>query len=315
MLKRRQHNNRRPGFEQMESRDLLAAHTVYTDRAAFEATLDTPEIDGYEAVGYKSGDSADLPDSDRFTNAGMNGVVGETTYTPQRLLPPPAGTFDNNFVLHNTSTLYGVDNSYYQGGDNIILDFTTTSVGDANGVYGVGFDHGFSFLQTDLSVVDRFGEALVTFGDGTTVTVPIQIAGANEVQFFGVTSEAGIESIQVGLLVMPPNLPFMRMSLDNLTIGAEDQTEPPATIGDISDAVTDLRDQGAIGNITAIVLLYRLRRADRALGNGNEPRAIRLLERTNRTIRIGVFLGFISQADGANLSQLTTELIDSLQAS
>ncbi len=125
-----------------------AAVTItYSDRATFEAQLGTFIVDDYSASGYTTGDiSADI-----FSNAAMSGVLGETDYQSTLFA-------DTNRVFINSAgnPLYcaGCDGSF-------LLGFTTTSVGDASGVFGVGFDY-FNSALSPRAV------AFVTFGNATT---------------------------------------------------------------------------------------------------------------------------------------------------
>lgn len=315
MLKRPQRNNRRPRFEQMESRDLLAAHPCapaahcFTDRTEFETELNPApgEIlkDGYE-TGYETGDYDNQSGFDQFTDGAMSAVVGETTYQTTDPISIPL-----NLVLNPAPNILGGD-AAYQNNTSFKLSFTTPTNTSPTGfianlpttsngtplVYGVGFDY----------VDERNASVSVTFADNSVLleTLP---GDATASAFFGITSDTGIVSIEV---TAPTGLGVF--ALDDLTLGSQAAPVIPATVTDISDAVTDLRNQGDIGNITAIVLLNRLRRANRALESGNEARAIRILERTNRLVQVGVFFGFVSVSDGADLTQLTTEVIDSLEA-
>ena len=111
------------------------AGVTYSDRTTFEATLNSTVIDDYENASYVF----------LQTDAVMSGVLGETQYTT-------TGFTDNNIVFQNNSE-HG-----YCGGCNgsFLLDFTSTSVGDATGVYGVGFEY--------YNIGDPLYSAFITYG-------------------------------------------------------------------------------------------------------------------------------------------------------
>jgi len=166
---------------------------MYTSRALFEAELGTKIIDDYESSDYKSGDKQNLTDFDIHSDAHMSAVLGETYYT--------STGFDNWNIIHQ---LYG--NTIYCTGCNgsTLYDFTSTSIGDATGVFGAGFD---IVAGTDY-------HAFVTFGDNSTQDYALP----NSPEFFGITSILGIKSIHTGLAGGFPTTGGI-MAIDNLTIG------------------------------------------------------------------------------------------------
>ena len=173
--------------------------SLFSDRAVFEAELGTKVADDYQNPGYD-------PDGDPSTfnvlsNAAMSAVVGETEYT---------STFynDTNLVFHfpgSTDAIYcsGCNGSYQ-------LSFTTTSVGDASGVFGVGLDvdriiHSFVFTEHPY--------AFITFGDGTTASAALAQG------FWGITAGKHIRSIHVGRADGSPS-GLAYIEIDNLTLGS-----------------------------------------------------------------------------------------------
>lgn len=179
---------------------------VYMDRLPFEATLGSSITDGYDKGIYPSF---------FYNNADMSAVLGETAYTSTTLT-------STNYVPVRASD----GESYYCSGcdGSFLLDFTSTSVGTAAGVYGVGFDVFYSGAPI-IGVT-----AFVTFGDNSTMdfTLPDVIqdpsSNADPTKFWGITDSLLIASIHFGL---PGGIPFdpmasvrPTMALDNLTIGS-----------------------------------------------------------------------------------------------
>ncbi len=167
------------------------AATIHNNRTIFEAALGDKITDDYENPGYAGFVPA--------TNAAMSAVLGETAYTT-------TGLVEHNIVYYlpeNTSDNYycaGCNGSYQ-------LDFTTTSVGDASGVFGAGFD-------VDANTSYQPYHAFVTFGDASTADFELPAANS----FWGITSSINIASIHVGLAdgLATTDGSF---SHDNLTIG------------------------------------------------------------------------------------------------
>ena len=160
-----------------------SATIIYNSRALFEATLGAKVTDDYENPGYGFLQS----------DAVMSAVLGETDYST-------TGFTNNNLVFGSPNHSYcaGCNGSY-------LLGFTTTSVGDASGVFGAGFD-----------IRANFGSyyALVTFGDSSTAN--FLLSGPNT--FWGITSMLNIASIHVGL-ANGGTTQSGSFSHDNLTIG------------------------------------------------------------------------------------------------
>ncbi|MCH7840013.1 MAG: PEP-CTERM sorting domain-containing protein [Planctomycetes bacterium] len=170
------------------------AATIYDNRADFEAALLGGFFtDDYNAAGYGVGDIINNPALDIHSNASMSGVVGETDYT--------STGFDNwNFILRHSSG----DSDYCAGcNGSFLFEFETTSWGDANGVYGAGYD-----IEAGTDYY-----AYITYGNGTTENV--NLAGRS---FFGVTSDLSVKSIHSGL-IDGGSTTGGYIELDNLTIG------------------------------------------------------------------------------------------------
>lgn len=204
---------------------------VYSDRTTFEGELTASIVDDYSDAGYTAGDVFDNPTFDGFTSAGMSAVLGETSYET-------TGFVDNNLVAQANG------NPYYCGGCNgsFLLDFTTTSIGTASGVFGVGVDYYNSGNPQYI--------AFVTYGDGSTenIAVPLVPFGATFDGFFGITSNLGISSIHFGLM-NAGTTQSGSFAIDNLTIGS---------------GATDVPAPGALGllglSLGAMGLLGRRRR-------------------------------------------------------
>ncbi|MBW4687058.1 MAG: PEP-CTERM sorting domain-containing protein [Komarekiella atlantica HA4396-MV6] len=139
----------------------------------------------------------------------MSGVVGETKYKTTT----PFGANGYNLITAQQS-----GNHAYCAGCNgsFLLDFTQTTVGNALGVFGAGFDilYGTQYF------------AQVTFGDDSTQD--FSLAGQN---FWGITSEKSIKGIHVGLQGGGATTSGSIL-IDNLTIGgAKSVPEPASVIG------------------------------------------------------------------------------------
>ncbi len=186
-----------------------AAAIIYSDRAAFEATLSTIVRDDYENPGYVFNQS----------DAAMSAVLGETDYTTTG--------FSNNDIVFDR----GGGDHFYCGGCNgsYRMDFTSTSISNTGGVFGVGFD-----FFNDGGVISPEGvitpipyHVYVTFGDNTTVDIALNQTVSPA--FFGITSDLGIRTMDIGLA----NGGITRegeFGQNNLTIGIPE----PATLALLS---------------------------------------------------------------------------------
>lgn len=185
------------------------AFSLFSNRSTFESQLDNFIVDNYSNPGYFAGDNFDAASLDSHTDTNMSSIVGETQYTT-------TGFSNNNLIANQSSG----DPLYCAGcNGSFLLDFTSTSVGNDSGVFGVGFDVGRQ------NVFGTF--AFVTFGDGSTdnFLVPERVTA-----FWGLTSDLLISSIHFGLENGGSNTDnnVQRMALDNLTIGsARTSTEVP----------------------------------------------------------------------------------------
>jgi len=165
---------------------------LYSDRMLFMSTLGSSITDGYDNPPYVD---------DFYNNAAMSAVFGETDY------------FSTAITDTNRVTGDGAERHYCSGcNGSFLLDFTSTSVGDSSGVFGVGFD---VFGNENV-----FGtNAFITFGDGSTRNEEIPSAGKGEFPFWGITDSLLIASIHFGGLDGATST-TNRMALDNLTIGS-----------------------------------------------------------------------------------------------
>lgn len=188
----------------------LAQVTTYSDRASFEASLIYLTTDDYEHPGYTTGDISNGDLIDQFSIFAMNAVFDETRYIPDKG-PPFYSRVYINTVRSDTNHIYcaGCNNSF-------VLDFTSTSYGDASGVKGVGFTTGFSRWHYDpyLPAV-----ATVTFGDDSTQDYTLFTQ-----KFFGIVADQKIKSIHVGGPDGAEAALNFSFDMDNLTIGGD--TEP-----------------------------------------------------------------------------------------
>lgn len=179
------------------------ATVIHSDRSAFEASLVSMTTDNYE-TGY-----------DNFmSDSEMSAVRNETQYTS-------TGFSDLNIVSNS-------GNQYYCSGCNgsFLLDFTSSHYATGPGVYGVGFD----FLNIDslFGPTTEFFTAFVTYGDGSSENLALDITSGFSYDFFGVTSDLKISSIHVGAenggIITDQNSYF---ALDNLTLGSDIEINIP----------------------------------------------------------------------------------------
>ncbi len=169
-----------------------AAPTFYNSRATFLSQLGTSVTDDYSNPAYVFIQS----------NAVMSAVLGETDYVT-------TGFANQNIVQSNQTYCAGCNGSFR-------LDFTSTSVGSANGVFGAGVDIDFPTAYF----------ALITYGDNSTSNIDL----AGFPTFFGVTAPEDVKSIHFGLS-NGGTTQAGGIAIDNLTIGGRGNPVPePATL-------------------------------------------------------------------------------------
>jgi len=160
-----------------------AATVTYNSLVTYQGATGATVLDTYSAAGYAVGDVSDGAGIDIHTDAHMSAVVGETDYKT------------TGFTNHNIIFNEGADAHYCAGcNGSFELGFTTTSVGTASGVFGVGLN----FINTDPGTLYH---AFVTFGDGSTAdyALPLAADAATYTDFWGVTSDLSIKTIDFGL--------------------------------------------------------------------------------------------------------------------
>jgi len=171
----------------------LPAATIFLNSSDFGAAIATPLTDHYSpADGYPAGFGL-------YSNSAMTAFFGEAAYTT-------TGHSDNN-IVSGERYCAGCNGSFG-------LDFTSTSVGDSQGVFGVGLD-----ITSNDAILPYW--AYITFGDDTGLSYGL----ASGAGFFGVTDTRRIRTIHFGL---SNGLPTTSGSfqIDNLTIGAEPTSVP-----------------------------------------------------------------------------------------
>jgi len=177
-----------------------AVTLTFTNRATFEAQLGTTITDDYSNPGY---DLNGPGFTDFFTDVAMSSVIGETDYTATGR-PNTNAIFDQSF---NPVYCAGCNGSFRLG-------FTTTSIGTASGVFGVGFEF--------FNQMEPLYHAFVTFGDtsSTNFALPpvLKFNNVNLSRFFGITSDLAINNIHLGL-ANGGTIMAGSFGIDNLTIG------------------------------------------------------------------------------------------------
>jgi hypothetical protein len=135
-------------------------------------------------------------------------VFGQTKYKTTT----PFGINGFNIIFERTAGNY----SYCAGcNGSFLLDFTSTTVGNSLGVFGVGFDI--------LNDTDYF--AYVTFGDDSTEDFSLATQ-----EFWGITSDKSIKSINIGLQGGGATINGS-IVIDNLTIGSKSTPESNFILG------------------------------------------------------------------------------------
>lgn len=178
----------------------VLASVIYNDAGTFNATLNTSVVDNYENGAY----------SFIQNNAQMTSVLSETSYFT-------TGFDDLNIVSDIGS------NHFYCAGCNgsFLLDFTSTSVSGANGIFGVGFN----YFNYGTPLFDAF----VTYGNGSTENIALAPAATFATSFWGITSDLEIKSIHFGLANGDATQQGS-FGIDNLTIGNPRSVPEPGTL-------------------------------------------------------------------------------------
>ena len=185
----------------------VQAATIHNSSGSFTGAVGTAITDGFGvAEGYPAGFGI-------YSNSTMNAYFGETRYVT-------TGFTDWN-ILSGGGYCAGCNGSF-------LLDFTATSLGTAQGVYGVGMD----ILGNDTGT-PYF--AFITFGDDTTLNQALP-AG---VSYFGITDPLLIKSIHFGLSGGGSTTGGSFL-IDNLTIAAAAQIPEPASVMLLGSALAAL---------------------------------------------------------------------------
>jgi hypothetical protein len=194
-----------------------SAATIYSSPTAFYAAVGPHLTDDYQDPAYQQPDNP----NETFSDARMSEIFGQATYRT-------TGLTQRNFVEHQSG------DGFYCAGCNgsFELDFTETSVGNQNGVYGVG-------LHVIANQWSYPYVAFVTYGDDTTESFPLPARNFQTppppATFWGITSIKRIRSIhfggQGGAAVTSGGF-----AIDNLAIGSTLTTDADA------DGIRDLDD-------------------------------------------------------------------------
>lgn len=194
------------------------AAVVYSNRAAFEATLGASFTENYDSAAYEAGDlfNSSIGGLDIYTDAAMSAIAGQTRYTT-------TGRTNFNIITKVSPNTGAMTGNYYCAGCNgsFLLDFTATSFGGASGVFGVGLNFA-SEAEPYL--------AFVKYGDGSTQNFTLGSVPSSSPAFFGLTSTAGITSIAFGLIDGGATTDGL-FGIDNLTIGRARAQQVPEPAG------------------------------------------------------------------------------------
>jgi len=176
------------------------AASIYSSSATFFNAIGPRVTDDYQNPAYQQPENL----NGTFTDAGMSAIFGETKYQT-------TGFANHNFVEYQSG------DGFYCGGCNgsFRLDFTETSVGNQNGIYGVGFH--IVNNQLLLPYV-----AYVTYADNTVENFALPViyfqAPTPLTTFWGITSNKRIKSIRLGGSG-GASVRAGGFAIDNLTIG------------------------------------------------------------------------------------------------
>jgi len=186
------------------------AASIYYNSGTFFGAVGTTLTDGYGvADGYPAGFGI-------YNNATMSAFFGETLYQATGL--------NNINIIWNEHYCAGCNGSF-------LLDFTATSLGTSNGVYGVGLN-----IQDNAAQLPY--HAFVTFGDNST----LDLALPDGASYFGITDALLIKSIHFGLSGGGATTGG-NFIIDNLTIassGSQSQIPEPASFILLGSALAGL---------------------------------------------------------------------------
>ena len=188
--------------------------TIFTDSVLFTDTIGNSITDNYQNPAYAFSQ----------TDAEMDAVLNETRY--QATTNP-----NTDFVFQEID-----GNFVYCAGCNgsFALTFTQTTVGNASGVFAVGFD-------IARNIGDPQYTAFVTFGDGSTANYLLPIVPVEGSSFFGIEDPSEITSIAFGLAnggLVPEN-GSSSFAITDLTIAAP--IPEPATCSILTTVLIFLR--------------------------------------------------------------------------
>lgn len=181
------------------------ATVIYSQYSMFWDALGDKFVDDYESPLYQYIQN----------DVDMSAVHNETKYVT-------TGWPDINVVSRGALWLP----AYYTsgGGGSVLLDFTSTSVSNSLGIFGVGIN----FKNVDVSDfdgapvvdLDEFS-AFVTFGDGLSENFILPSGVFADDFFWGITSIRGIKTIHFGLWDGVPVQSDTSFVLHDLTIGSQ----------------------------------------------------------------------------------------------
>lgn len=190
-----------------------AQAVLLTERTSFDAMMDSVITDDYSDSGY----GWTMAASD------FSAVLGETEYS----VSSGASIALNGFYANPQYSELCIECI-----GSLVLDFTTTSIGNSSGVYGVAFDYYYGPDPDALFFPGLDFLALVTFGDGSTETIELTPGTPNidNWLFFGIASERLISSISLDL-GEGQSTNALYVGMDNLSIGAMAVAEPGSVAG------------------------------------------------------------------------------------
>jgi hypothetical protein len=191
-----------------------ATPTTYlgqTERSSFSNDVGAQLVDGYDPSVY------DIAwEMKSYSDEQMSSFFGETKYQATGQV----SSYPNGLNLVGPGVTIHSPSAYCAGcNGSFMLDFTSTTLGNQNGVYGVGLD----IMYAAYSPYHAF----VTFGSGATADylLPIYPYGYGVPLFWGVTSSDLIKTIHFGGANGAATTTGS-LAIDNLTIAAAPVPEP-----------------------------------------------------------------------------------------